>query len=212
MVRLRVGKMIRPRDAGFRARIRCKLIVMVAGLLLAGQPLALTACRSASEAVVLTAVPLPTGRASPSSTPDAVRVQVEGAVRQPGLYVLPPGSLVDAAVQAAGGPAADADLVQVNLARVLEDGAHVRIPRVGEILPTATPVGLSPDGRIDINRAGVDLLKTLPRIGPAIAQRIVDYRELEGAFETIEAIQEVRGIGPATFERLKDLITAGSQP
>jgi competence protein ComEA len=186
---------------------------MVAGLLLAGQLLALTACRSASEAVVLTAAPLSTpGGASSSSTPDAVRVQVEGAVRHPGFYVLPPGSLVDAAVQAAGGAASDADLVQVNLARVLEDGAHVRIPRVGEILPTVTPVGLSPDGRIDINRAGVDLLTTLPRIGPAIARRIVDYRELEGAFETVEAIQEVRGIGPATFEQLKDLITAGSHP
>jgi competence protein ComEA len=189
------------------------VIVMVAGLLLAGQLLAMTACRGASEVVVLTAVPLPTpGGANPSSTPDAVRVQVEGAVRQPGHYVLPPGSLVDAAVQAAGGPAADADLVQVNLARVLQDGAHVRIPRVGEILPTATPVGLSPDGRIDINRAGVDLLTTLPRIGPTIAQRIVDYRELEGAFETVEEIQEVRGIGPATFEQIKDLITAGTQP
>lgn len=203
-----IRTLLRIVQAGRRAASRWRIATLLVGLLVG-----LTTCRSATEAVVITAAPLPAqGAAVSSPTPEAIRVQVEGAVHQPGGYILPPGSLVEAALQAAGGATADADLVQVNLARVLQDGQHVRVPRLGEILPTVTPYGLSPDGRVDINRAGVALLVTLPKIGPAIAQRIVDYRELEGGFETLEEIQEVRGIGPATFEQIRDLISTGRQP
>jgi len=88
----------------------------------------------------------------------------------------------------------------------------VHVPRVGEVLPTPTPYGLSVDGRVDLNLADAALLETLPKIGPVTAQNIVAYRETYGPFETIEQIQEVKGIGPVTFEQIKDLITVGAAP
>jgi competence protein ComEA len=71
---------------------------------------------------------------------------------------------------------------------------------------------MSADGRIDINLADVALLDTLPGIGPVIAQRIVEYREMNGPFETSQGIQGIQGIGPATFEQIEGMITAGQPP
>lgn len=171
----------------------------------------LTACRS--SAIVITAAPLPTlTPAGPSVTPGPVHVSVEGAVERPGSYTLPAGSLVDAAVRAAGGLCAEADLERINLARELKSGDHVHVPRFGEVLPTATPYGLSADGRIDINLADAALLETLPGIGPAIGQRIVEYREMNGPFQTVEEIQEIKGIGPVTFEGIRGMIAVGELP
>jgi competence protein ComEA len=178
------------------------LITIIQVLLL----LTLTACRS--SALVITAAPLPTiAPTKPISTPGPLNVSVDGAVNKPGNYRLPSGSLVDDAVRASGGPTADADLERINLARILTDGAHVHVPRAGEVLPTPTPYGLSADGRVDINLADAALLETLPGIGPAIAGRIIEYREMNGAFETIEEIQDVQGVGPAIFAEIEDLIT-----
>jgi competence protein ComEA len=169
----------------------------------------LTACDS--SAVVITAVPLPSVTPLlPPATPGPMDVRVDGAVEQAGSYTLPPGSLADDAVRAAGGPTADADLERINLARELRDGDQVHVPRFGEVLPTPTPYGISADGKIDINLADAALLESLPGIGPAIAGRIIKYREMNGPFETIEELQEVQGIGPATFEGIKDLITMNS--
>jgi competence protein ComEA len=137
---------------------------------------------------------------------------VDGAVNTPGSYTLPPRSLANDAVQAAGGPAVDADLERINLARELHSGDHVHVPRFGEVLPTPTPYGLSADGKIDINLAHAALLETLPGIGPTIAQRIIEYREMNGPFVTVEEIQEVSGIGPAKFEGIRDSITVSVSP
>jgi competence protein ComEA len=133
-------------------------------------------------------------------------------VHRLGSYTLPLGSRIDDAVRAAGGPTADADLERINLAQILRDGQHIHVPRVGEVLPTPTPYGLSAGGRIDINLADAALLETLPGIGPTIAQRIIEYREMNGPFETAEQIQDVKGIGPTIFERIKDQITVGEPP
>lgn len=171
----------------------------------------LTACRD--DTLVITAAPLPTiTPTAPTSTPGPIQVSVDGAVSNPGVFTLPPHSLVDDAVRAAGGPTAEADLERINLAAPLRDGDHVHVPRFGEVLPTPTPYGLNSDGRIDINLADAALLETLPGIGPVIAQRIIAHRAMNGPFEMIEHIQEVRGIGPATFDGIKDLITAGEPP
>jgi competence protein ComEA len=171
--------------------------------------LTLVACRN--SAMEITAAPLPT--ISPTlltSTPGPLQVTVDGAVEQPGTYTLPARSLVDDAVRAAGGPTTDADLERINLARELNAGDRIYVPSVGEIIPTPTPFGISPDGKIDINLADAALLETLPGIGPTYAERIIEYREMNGPFETIEGIQEVKGIGPTTFERITDLITASA--
>jgi competence protein ComEA len=172
--------------------------------------LVLTACRS--SALAITAAPLPTVTSTaPTSTPGPLNVSVDGAVNEPGNYVLPPGGLIDDAVGAAGGPTADADLERINLALELHDGDRVHMPRVGEVLPMPTPYGISAEGKIDINLADTALLETLPGIGPAIAQRIIEYREMNGPFETIEGLLDVEGIGPVKFDGIKDLLTV-AQP
>jgi competence protein ComEA len=135
-------------------------------------------------------------------------VYVTGAVERVDVYTLPPGSLVKDAVAAAGGATADADLEQINLAVEVYDQQQIHVPRKGEeVTPAATSVGVpSTTDKIDINTASVEELDTLPGIGPAIAQRIIDYRTEYGAFAAIEDITNVKGIGPATFEEIKDLI------
>ncbi len=182
-----------------------RLALVIAALL------TLTACHSPN--LVITAAPLPTiTPTAPTPTPGPLHVSVDGQVRNSGDYKLPPGSLVDDAVRAAGGPTDEASLEQINLAQELYDGQRVHVPRPGETLPTPTPYGLSSDGRIDLNLADAELLQTLPKIGPKTAQSIIEYREIQGPFDTVEQIQEVKGIGPATFEGIEDLIVVGEAP
>jgi len=179
--------------------------------------------------VVPAATSTPTRSPAPSPTltftptPAPLRVYVSGAVRTPDVYILPAGSIVNDAVQAAGGPADDADLDRINLALPLSDHQQVYVPRVDETTPAAPLPGLppaptptasrdktgpaSPGGKVNINTATVEQLDTLPGIGPAIAQRIVDYRQANGPFSAPEDIMNVKGIGEATFEELRDLIT-----
>jgi len=157
--------------------------------------------------------PDPTATPLPTPTPGPLRVYVCGAVAAPAVYRLPPGSLVEDAVRAAGGPTAEADMDRINLARELVDQQQVYVPRAGEgepPPPLSGGVAPSEEPLIDINTADADELETLPRIGPTTAQRIVEYRETYGPFEDVEDILEVPGIGPATFEGIRDLITTGS--
>lgn len=170
-------------------------------------------------------------------TPAPVRVYVLGAVATPGVYPLARGSIVEDALKAAGGALPNADLRGLNLAQVLQDGDRVDVPEIpatatplpptvtvgpGTPSPTPPPTTAATEtpvpsrsgpslpvagAKININTATLAELDTLPRIGPAIAQRIIDYRTANGPFRRIEDIQNVRGIGPATFEQIKDLIT-----
>ncbi len=152
-------------------------------------------------------------RLSPPPTALPLVVDVNGAVTQPGLYVLPPGSRVQDAIQAAGGSLPEADLAGLNLAAPLEDGAAIRLPAQGETQspqPSRSgdvPIPGVPGGLININTATQGELESLPGIGPALAQRVIDYRGANGPFPEIEAIQNVSGIGPGIFEKIKELIT-----
>ncbi len=148
---------------------------------------------------------------APTATAGPMQVYVSGAVLQPDVYTISSGAIVRDALAAAGGPASDADLNTINLARTLHDGDQVYVPRMGEAPPPAVSSDDSqpsaPAGPININTASQTELETLPGIGPAIAGRIIDYRDANGPFPTIESIQNVSGIGPATFENIKALIT-----
>ena len=162
---------------------------------------------------------------APTATPLPVRVYVTGAVQQSAVYLLPAGSIIKDALLAAGGATAEADLERINLAVQLYDQQQVYVPYQGqENLPapivssasTPTPDGASVAGDtrgsaalslVNINTASADTLETRPGIGPAFAQRIIDYRIERGAFGTIEQITEVKGIGPATLAKLEPLIT-----
>ncbi|MDH7490211.1 MAG: ComEA family DNA-binding protein [Anaerolineae bacterium] len=156
---------------------------------------------------ILTPEPSPTH--APSPTPAPVRVYVSGAVVAPGVYTLPPGSIAQDALLAAGGPAQDADLSLVNLAALVSNGQQVHIPRVGEKVSqksqaTAIP---TPSGPLNLNTATAAELEQLPGIGPALAARIVQYRQEHGPFRTVDALLLVSGIGPSTLNRIRSLVT-----
>jgi competence protein ComEA len=138
-------------------------------------------------------------------------VHVAGAVVRPGVYEFPAGARVGDAVRAAGGAIATADVDAINLARPLSDGERVYVPRKGEAPPATDGSGGGGGGgtgaKININTASVAELDTLPGIGPALAQRIVDYRTQHGPFRTIRDLLRVEGIGEKKFNGLKDLVT-----
>jgi competence protein ComEA len=154
----------------------------------------------------------------PSPTPEPIIVYVTGAVQRPGVYKIPrDGRLVDA-IQQAGGFQEGADLTQVNLAEKVDDGAQIVIPGAtgvptpqliiggGGILVTPTP----PAGQlVNINTANVELLDQLPGIGPTVAQKIVDYREENGSFASVNDLLKIPGIGPSTLDEIRGLVTIG---
>lgn len=148
----------------------------------------------------------------PTAVP--VVVQIDGSVQNPGLYTLPEGSRLSDAVFAAGGFTAEADSQAVNQAAHLNDGSYVWIPALGdtpESMPTsavrAAPLSGSQSGdKIDLNAASAEQLQMLPGIGPTRAEAIIQYRTDHGDFKAIEDLVNVPGIGPSTFDNLKDLI------
>ncbi|AWB95354.1 competence protein ComEA [Agromyces badenianii] len=149
--------------------------------------------------------------ADPSSTIGAppVLVHVLGAVARPGLVELAAGARVVDAVAAAGGFTADADPAGVNLARQLVDGEQLAVPVLGQApQPAGGESGASgeSDGLVHLNSADVAELDTLPRIGPALAQRIIDWREANGPFTSVDQLLDVAGIGDAVFSGLEKLV------
>jgi len=152
----------------------------------------------------------------PVPTDKPMVVYITGAVPRPGVYALPDGARVQDAISAAGGFLAEADKETINLARVLEDGEMLEIPYTtgfSPVIPTPLQNTIITAGSdtdlIDINTATSFELDTLPGIGPTTAQKIIDYRDENGPFLSIEDIINVSGIGPGTYERIKDLITVG---
>ena len=179
-----------------------------------------------------TAPPAPSSSASSSaSSPAVVAVYVLGAVVRAGVVEVPAGTRVEAVLERAGGATADADLARLNLARPVVDGERLYVPRVGE---TALPEALVPDvagasggsgggsgtgaggaggsgqdvsgGVVDLNTADQATLETLPGIGPALAERIVAWREEHGGFSAVEDLLEVSGIGDGRFAELRERV------
>jgi competence protein ComEA len=154
----------------------------------------------------------------------AMSVYVSGAVRNPGVYPLGEDARLADALAAAGGATGDAQLESINLARRVRDEEHYHIPRVGETPPPApntaggqalAPVASASEedgGLIDLNSASEALLDTLPGIGKTLASAIVAYRELNGPFSSVEEIINVPRIGPATYEKIRDLVTVRKPP
>jgi competence protein ComEA len=132
-------------------------------------------------------------------------VDVEGAVRRPGLYRVPQGARVADAVRRAGGPTPKAQLELVNLAALVADGEQVVVPRRGAVAIPAAGGGAGPSGPIHLNSATIEQLDELPGVGPVTAQKIVDYRTAHGGFSSVDELDAVPGIGPA---RLADLRAA----
>lgn len=132
-------------------------------------------------------------------------VHVLGQVERPGLYVLDSDARVVDAVAAAGGTLDDADLQAVNLARQLSDGEQLVVPAVGAAGADGGSSAVG-DELIDLNNADQAELETLPRIGPSIAQRIIEWRESNGRFGSVDDLLAVSGIGEKLLAGIRDRV------
>src|SRR5262245_24518346 len=170
-----------------------------------------------------TPAPVPSAPASPASgvpvsgspaasaTPAAqLIVDVAGWVHRPGVYRFDPGARVVDAVDRAGGARDGADLTQLNLAAPLVDGQQVLVPKEGETVAgsgTGTTTGPGGTAIVNINSADETTLETLNGVGPALATAIIQYRTEHGPFTSVDQLDDVSGIGPATLEKLRPQVT-----
>jgi competence protein ComEA len=151
----------------------------------------------------------------PTATPLPVEVYILGAVENPGVYQLPRDSRVQDVVLLAGGLSLNADPAGINLAERIHDGQQLFVPAFGEAapaLPTPAVAQMAPGAAssgiaININTADAETLASLPGIGPVLAQRVVDYRQLNGPFSRADDITKVSGIGDAILAKIRDQIT-----
>lgn len=174
------------------------------------RPLPLDAGFAAAPGFVVT----PSGSPDAAASTTTIMVHVVGAVRRPGVFELPAGSRGIDAVRAAGGLTRRADPLAINLAKPLSDGEQLIVPdRAAE--PASPRVGsgsggssaADASGLVNVNTADQAELETLPGIGPALAQRIIEHRETNGPFATLDDLLEVSGIGEKTLENLEPYVT-----
>ena len=176
--------------------------------------------------------PLP---ALPAPSPKSeITVHVTGAVKSPGVYYLSTNARVQEAIEKAGGGTDQADIHSLNLAAKISDGQQIDVPEIRQILdvnqnapiskaaqeyavPTSPDLSMPPqpsvrkpapseESRININTATSQELQTLRGIGPALAQRIIEHRQISGGFSTVDDLTNVKGIGEKTLEKIRDNI------
>lgn len=142
-------------------------------------------------------------------TVNYIYIDIKGAVNNPGVYKFEENSRLFQAIQKAGGLLTTADENKINLSLLLQDEQMIYIPQIGEEVPnmvTEKPDDVI-DAKININTAPSETLQQLPGIGPSTAQKIIDYRTSNGSFVSTEDIMNVPGIGEATYNEIKNLIT-----
>jgi len=193
------------------------VVIVVAVVAVTGATLLATG-RSGSLALSLPkadpASPEMSSDATPSTTSAGpLLVHAAGAVVHPGVVQVPQGARVADVVVAAGGPTGNADLEQINLAERVTDGERVYVPRQGEAgsvlassggaASSGAAVSKGADTIVNLNEASEIELETLPGVGPATAQAILDYRTEHGRFRSVDDLLNVRGIGPSKLEQIK---------
>lgn len=152
---------------------------------------------------------------------EEIAVHITGEVKKQGIIYLEKGSRVADAIKKAGGETKNADLSQINLAYILQDGQKIYVPNKNEKISqyiteksgnndteeNTTSNSNKEDKKVNINTANQSELDQLPGIGPSIAQKIIEYREENGNFKNIQELQNVKGIGNAKYEEIKDNVT-----
>ena len=157
-----------------------------------------------------------------SASTSSVQVHVAGAVKRPGLYTLESTMRWGDALKTAGGALPEADLNRINLAQPVQDGVQILVPRQGEQIeaapqaaqaskePATSQQASSPGTTlINLNTATAEELEELPRVGPKLAEKIIEYRESIGSFTSVEDLDGVPGIGPAMMENITPLVSVG---
>lgn len=196
--------------------------VVIVVFVLVGTAVGLRSCASEPDpasAPLFTSPPTSDAAASPQTTVESIVVHAAGAVRAPGLYRLAKGARVADVLEAAGGVADGADLNRVNLAALVADSERVFIPFIGAPVPGQLTGGtgvqpgvgglIDKGGPVNLNTATEDELDGLPGVGPTTAAAIVSHREKVGLFASVDDLLDVRGIGTAKLEGLRDLVTVG---
>jgi competence protein ComEA len=207
-------------------------LVIVAIVVCVLRPASLTV-QHTQPAIVRTADP--TAQPVPLRMRARPLVYVAGAVVHPGVYDVPDDARARDAIAKAGGAAHDADLVAVNLAAHIADGDEIAVPRIGDAHPPARaahprtahsgghrrrrsprndsartePPAARDAPKLDLNSATEDALAELPGIGPVLAERIVEFRALNGPFPSVDSLADVAGITPLHLDEIEPLVTVG---
>jgi len=208
-------------DGGMRRRLeelvgRRREVRVVALLVLVAGVVALVLWMRGAPAKIAppatSGAPFAPAAGTPSSEGGTV-VHVGGAVKRAGIFELDAGARVADALELAV-PRPNADLDALNLAEIVSDGAKIDVPRRGETTAVAPGTGTStasstePTGTmVNVNTADEALLDTIPEVGPATAQAIIEYRTQIGSFTSVEQLIDVTGIGPATLEAMRPFVT-----
>jgi competence protein ComEA len=183
------------------------------------QPIDLTATNPVSAAPLVdpgalappSGAPLASEVPGSGASPGTVVVDVAGKVRRPGIAVLPAGSRVVDALEAAGGPRPGVRLTSLNLARLLVDGEQIVVgvaPVAGAAASAVAVPGAPTTGQlVNLNTAGAAELDTLPQVGPVTAQAILAYRDQHGGFASVDELLDVDGIGEVTLARIAPFVT-----
>lgn len=165
-----------------------------------------------------TELPAVSAAQTSSASGTEFQVHVAGAVKNPGLYSISATARIGAAIEHAGGAIGEADLNRVNLAQPVTDGLQILVPQQGEQVSVPSqmtsirPSEGSSESEvaqtlINLNTASAEQLQELPRVGPKLAQKIIDYRESNGPYAAVEDLDNVAGIGPTMLENISPLVT-----
>lgn len=177
-----------------------------------GSPTTIASGDERADGAASAAPASPASPASAASTsPATIVVAVVGQVVHPGLVTLPAGARVSDAISAAGGALPGADLTTINIARKLSDGEQIAVGIPSTAGGSATGAAQPDQGGaaqpVNLNSAGLADLDALPGIGPVLAQRIIDFREENGPFASVDELANVSGVGPSILEKIKDQVT-----
>jgi len=191
-------------------RNKLLFIVMLAILIVAGSFYSFWQKNTVAEVVSSDDVAAKNDFRQPEQS-DEIFVYISGAVNKPGVFKASPNARVFDIVAMAGGLTDEADRAKTNLAQSIKDGMHIhvvdKLPVSNEHSATTGTTKTKVGNKVNINHADKSELDTLPGVGPALAERIIEYRQTNGSFTSIDELKNVPGIGSSKFEKMKEKIT-----